>query len=51
MRRSPVILLTGWGQRMADDGDTPAQVDVVLGKPPRLGELREGLARCRQRAG
>jgi CheY-like chemotaxis protein len=46
--RLPVILLTGWGQRLVSDGDVPADVDVVLSKPPRLRELREALARfCR----
>jgi PAS domain S-box-containing protein len=41
-----VLLLTGWGQRLAADGDVPAHVDRVLGKPPKLRELREALARC-----
>lgn len=43
---TPVILLTGWGQRLLDDGDTPSHVDLVLSKPPRLHEVREALARC-----
>ena len=43
---SPVILLTGWGQRLQAEGDLPAHVDLVLSKPPRLRELREALARC-----
>jgi signal transduction histidine kinase/CheY-like chemotaxis protein len=43
---TPVIMLTGWGQRMVQDGDIPAQVDVLLNKPPRLPELRSALARC-----
>jgi len=42
----PVILLTGWGQRLQAEGDLPAHVDLVLAKPPRLRELREALARC-----
>jgi signal transduction histidine kinase/ActR/RegA family two-component response regulator len=42
---TPVILLTGWGRRMKAEGDTPAHVDSVLGKPPKTGELREALAR------
>ncbi|HEU5136666.1 MAG TPA: ATP-binding protein [Steroidobacteraceae bacterium] len=42
---SPVILLTGWGQRLQAEGDLPAHVDLVLAKPPRLRELREALAR------
>ncbi len=41
---TPVILLTGWGQRMIVANDTPAHVDKVLGKPPRLHELRAALA-------
>jgi signal transduction histidine kinase/CHASE3 domain sensor protein/FixJ family two-component response regulator len=40
-----VLLLTGWGQRLIDDGDIPAHVDWVLSKPPKLRELRETLAR------
>lgn len=40
-----VVLLTGWGQRLAEDGDIPQHVDRVLSKPPRLRELREALAR------
>jgi CheY-like chemotaxis protein len=41
---TPVILLTGWGQRLIGDGDVPMQVDRVLAKPPRMRELREALA-------
>ena len=37
---TPVILLTGWGQRMIADNETPNHVDKVLSKPPRLHELR-----------
>lgn len=37
---TPVILLTGWGQRMLADGDIPPNIDRVLSKPPRLQELR-----------
>jgi signal transduction histidine kinase/CheY-like chemotaxis protein len=37
---TPVILLTGWGQRLIADNETPANVDKVLSKPPRLNELR-----------
>ena len=38
-----VILLTGWGAQAQD----PAGVDCVLGKPPRLNELRAALAKGR----
>jgi len=38
--RTPVILLTGWGQRLISTNDAPAHVNKVLAKPPRLHELR-----------
>lgn len=41
---TPVVMLTGWGQRMATEGELPAHVDRVLSKPPRLRELRSTLA-------
>jgi CheY-like chemotaxis protein len=40
---TPVILLTGWGQRIEVEGEVPAHVDKVLSKPPRLNRLREAL--------
>ena len=40
---TPVILLTGWGQRIVGDRDFPAHVDRMLSKPPKLQELREAL--------
>lgn len=40
---TPVLLLTGWGQRLVAEGDVPSQVDRVLNKPPKLRELREAL--------
>ena len=43
-KTTPVILLTGWGQRLIADDDIPAHVDRVLGKPPKLHELRTALA-------
>ncbi len=45
---TPVIMLTGWGQRLVAEGDIPPYVDRVLAKPPKLRELREALAQlCR----
>ena len=41
---TPVILLTGWGQRLEAEGDFPPYVDRVLSKPPKLRELRAVLA-------
>jgi signal transduction histidine kinase/ActR/RegA family two-component response regulator len=43
---TPIILLTGWGQRLVAEGDIPPHVDQVLNKPPKLRELREALAQC-----
>jgi signal transduction histidine kinase/ActR/RegA family two-component response regulator len=40
---TPVILLTGWGQRLVADGEVPPHVDRVLNKPPRLMDLRAAL--------
>ena len=41
---TPVIMLTGWGERLLAEGDTPPYVDRVLSKPPRLREVRKALA-------
>jgi PAS domain S-box-containing protein len=41
---TPVILFTGWGQRLVADGDIPPHVDRVLSKPPKLRQLREALS-------
>jgi signal transduction histidine kinase/ActR/RegA family two-component response regulator len=41
--KTPVILLTGWGQRLQSTNDIPANVDRVLSKPPKLRELRAAL--------
>ena len=40
---TPVILLTGWGQRIVAEGDVPPHVNRVLSKPPKLRELRAAL--------
>lgn len=39
-----VVLLTGWGRQMRDDGEVPPHVDCLLSKPPSIGELRKTLA-------
>jgi signal transduction histidine kinase len=44
---TPVILLTGWGARLASDGEVSVHVDRVLGKPVKMRELRAALAECR----
>jgi CheY-like chemotaxis protein len=40
---TPVIMLTGWGQRLLAENDIPPHVNRVLNKPPRLVELRAAL--------
>ena len=42
---TPIILLTGWGQRLVTEGEVPPQVDLVVSKPPKLRELREALVK------
>jgi len=42
---TPIIMLTGWGTLMKEDGDLPAQVDGVLSKPPKITELYEMLGK------
>jgi signal transduction histidine kinase/ActR/RegA family two-component response regulator/PAS domain-containing protein len=46
---TPVIMLTGWGERLLAEGHTPPHVDRVLSKPPRLRELRRALAELTRR--
>ena len=41
---TPVILLTGWGQRLSIEGDVPPHVDRILSKPPKIAQLRMTLA-------
>jgi DNA-binding NarL/FixJ family response regulator len=41
-----IIMLTGWGQRLVATGESPAEVDAVLSKPPKMVELRQCLAEC-----
>jgi len=42
-RTAKVIMLTGWGQLLADGSDVPDDVDRILSKPPNMWELREAL--------
>src|SRR5882757_5684899 len=45
---TPIVLLTGWGQRLASERDVPAEVSRLLSKPPKLRELRAALAELTQ---
>jgi CheY-like chemotaxis protein len=41
---TPIILLTGWRHQLKDGAERSLQVDRLLGKPPRIRELRMALA-------
>ncbi len=47
----PVILMTGWGHRLRAEDEIPEFVDRVLGKPPKLPELRLALAELTSTSG
>jgi signal transduction histidine kinase/ActR/RegA family two-component response regulator len=42
--RTPVLLLTGWGQRLSTEQTVPEHVDRLLSKPPKLADLLAALA-------
>ena len=42
---TPVLLLSGWGNLMNDEEKEPQDVDAVLGKPPKISEIRQVLHR------
>ncbi len=45
---TPVILLTGWGERLRAEEEAPAHIDCILSKPPRLKQVRVALAQLCQ---
>jgi len=40
---TPVILLTGWGMKAGREERIPGYVDVAIGKPPKLRQVRAAL--------
>jgi CheY-like chemotaxis protein len=42
--QTPVLLLTGWGQRLSTEQNIPENVDQLLSKPPKLPDLLQALA-------
>jgi signal transduction histidine kinase/ActR/RegA family two-component response regulator len=42
--KTPIVLLTGWGQRLVSEHGVPPEVNRLLSKPPKLRELRAALA-------
>ena len=45
---TPIIMMTGWGTLIKGE-ELPPQVDGMLNKPPRIGELQEALRKATQR--
>jgi CheY-like chemotaxis protein/anti-sigma regulatory factor (Ser/Thr protein kinase) len=48
---TPVVMLTGWGAAMKENGETAPEVNALLGKPTRILELNSlllKLAACHQ---
>lgn len=41
----PVIMLTGWGALLKEDGTPTPNIDAVLSKPPKLKEIHDTLRR------
>ena len=39
--RTPIIMMTGWGAMLKEDGVTMPEVDALLGKPPQIQELND----------
>jgi CheY-like chemotaxis protein len=46
--KTPIVLLTGWGQHLAGERGVPPEVNRLLSKPPKLRELRAALAELTQ---
>lgn len=37
--KTPVIMLTGWGTMMKEEGETAPEIDAIMSKPARIDEL------------
>lgn len=42
----PIILLSGWGNRLESGDDLPPYIDIALSKPCKVGDLRSAIAQC-----
>lgn len=47
---TPVILFSGWGQRLVAEKELPPHINYVLSKPPKLRDLRLALIQCCQQS-
>ena len=41
----PIIMMTGWGAMIKEDGETAPEVDALVDKPPQMQELNDLLHR------
>ena len=39
--QTPIIMMTGWGTIMKEDGESAPDVDALVGKPPQIQELNK----------
>jgi signal transduction histidine kinase/ActR/RegA family two-component response regulator len=39
--KTPIIMLTGWGTIMKEEGETAPEVDAIMAKPARIEELND----------
>ena len=43
--KTPIIMMTGWGAMIKEDGETAPEVDALVDKPPQMQELNDLLHR------
>jgi signal transduction histidine kinase/ActR/RegA family two-component response regulator len=44
-RATPVVMMTGWGTVMNENGEIPPDVDALVGKPPHIKDVNSLLIR------
>jgi len=42
---TPIIMLTGWGTLINEEGTATPNIDAILSKPPRAKEMQDTLRR------
>ena len=47
--KTPVIMLTGWGTIMKEEGESAPEVDAIIAKPARIDELNKLLLETAER--
>ena len=49
--QTPVVMMTGWGTAMKEDGEKAPEVNAVVGKPASMSELNALLLQLAPPAG